>query len=91
VYKYGIIKYENASPGSPVRYVEGSIGKPGVILEARGPHEVNAVLVRVKGTMGYVEYKPPSPLSPSSSQTSGSASSIHIRSDISAKAGLTIL
>lgn len=77
LFKYGLISFQGAKVGDPVRYLDAPVrGQTGVILAPRGSHEVNAMLVSVVSNLGYVELKPQTSLS--ASAESGSASGIHI-------------
>lgn len=58
LFKYGTVQFEGAKAGDPVRFVDGPRpGKTGVILAPKAPHEINAMLIKVEGLLGYVEIK----------------------------------
>jgi len=89
-FKYGTIGFAGAKAGDPVRFVEAPApGQTGAIMAPRGPHEVNAILIKVTGTLGYVEVKQPL-VSPTASGEVGSAGGVRINLPVSAGGSLKI-
>jgi hypothetical protein len=77
-FKYGVVQYNGAKAGDPVRFVDApGPGKTGAILAPRAQHEINAILIRVEGSLGYAEIKPRLP-SASAVAESGSAGGVRI-------------
>ncbi len=90
VFKYGVIGFSGAKPGDAVRFVEAPMaGKPGAILAPRSTYEVNAVLIKVEGTLGFVEVKPQQQ-SVSASGEAASAGGVNIRLPITVGGSLKI-
>lgn len=91
MFKYGVIESTGVSVGSPVRYVEGLSGRPGVVMTPRSSREANAVLMRAVGTMGYVRITTSTPsVSSSADPTMGSASAINVDLPIQARGSLRV-
>lgn len=89
-FKYGTIGYSGAKPGDSVRFVEApKPGETGAILVPRGPHEVNALLVKVTGTLGYAEITPRLS-SPVAAGEAGTATGVRISIPVSAGGSLKI-
>lgn len=91
MFKYGEIRFSGAKVGDAVRYIPAlSQGQAGAILQPRGPQEINAILHKVAGSMGYVEIRAPRSTA-SALAESGSAVGITISLPISSGGSLKIL
>ena len=87
---YGVVRCEGARVGDPVRYVPSPTpGQPGAILKPRHKHEINAILQKVQGTLGYVQLKPQL-ASATAGAESGSASGVRIELPIGVRGALTV-
>ena len=88
LFKYGTIRFDGARTGDSVRFVEGPSGT-GAIMSPRAPHEINAVLVRVTGNLGYVELKQQL-TTPAATGEVGSAGGVRINLPVTAGGSLKI-
>lgn len=90
VFKYGTLGYLGAKPGDSVRFVDApSPGKTGTILRPRETHEINATLIKVDGSRGYVEVKPQSSTATAVGEAA-SAGGVRINLPVSAGGSLKI-
>lgn len=88
-FKYGTLRFQGAKVGDTVRFVEGPLGQPGAIMQPRSPYEINGVLLKVTGDLGYVEVKTHTTQA-SAAGESGSAGGIRIQLPVIAGGSLKI-